>query len=88
MTKNNYDRDWLYGLRQLIRSCFPYNHVSFYTYIDRNCSCRLCSSRWYLFSFADRDYVKRCKICGCFLYPKTLLKNERCPLGKWYAESK
>ena len=24
-----------------------------------------------------------CKVCGCFLYPKTLLKAERCPLAKW-----
>lgn len=26
---------------------------------------------------------KRCKQCGCFIYPKARLLTERCPLGKW-----
>lgn len=25
----------------------------------------------------------RCNLCGCFLKTKTILKNSKCPIGKW-----
>jgi hypothetical protein len=28
----------------------------------------------------------RCTVCKCFLRPKTALRSERCPLGKWSDE--
>lgn len=25
----------------------------------------------------------RCNVCGCFLVAKVVLKEEKCPIGKW-----
>ena len=30
--------------------------------------------------------VKACKICGCAIWSKTLLKGQSCPVGNWDAE--
>jgi len=27
--------------------------------------------------------IQVCKVCGCFMPLKTLLKDEECPKGKW-----
>jgi len=31
---------------------------------------------------------KRCRRCGCFVAAKVMVKNERCPAGKWVEEVK
>jgi hypothetical protein len=28
-------------------------------------------------------HSKQCKECGCFVFLKTKLSSEKCPLGKW-----
>jgi hypothetical protein len=43
--------------------------------IDRMEICKTCDE------FEDNSKV--CGNCGCYLEPKTLVKNEHCPLNKW-----
>jgi|TARA_E500000318_G_C3458423_1_gene171635 hypothetical protein len=31
----------------------------------------------------DKNEIGRCTECGCYLWAKTKLKNEKCPIGKW-----
>lgn len=31
----------------------------------------------------DKNEIGRCLECGCYLWAKTKLKREKCPIGKW-----
>jgi hypothetical protein len=41
--------------------------------------CRTCE----FFNSSKRGFTDRCSKCGCFLTAKTVLEEERCPVGKW-----
>jgi hypothetical protein len=45
---------------------------------DRRVICRACPA-----SVKVLGGVSKCEECGCFIGPKTRLKSERCPRGKW-----
>lgn len=39
--------------------------------------CNSCDKMWIKFT------ARICGECGCFIKTKTMLKNTKCPLGKW-----
>ena len=30
--------------------------------------------------------IKSCNVCGCAIWSKTMVRNTKCPKGKWNAE--
>ncbi len=32
---------------------------------------------------AGSSKTSRCRICTCFIYPKTATASEKCPIGQW-----
>ena len=48
--------------------------------------CNECEEKIYVMSKVIGKNVSKCKVCGCFIKAKTLLKSEACGKNKWDIE--
>jgi hypothetical protein len=66
------------GWTDKVLSDFGLKEIPTYA-VDRAEICSGCESKIQI-EIVDEDI---CKECGCILSAKTLVKNEKCPKGKW-----
>lgn len=80
--------DVLHGIYGLAQASLGLRAASNETILQRQKICNMCNKLTESKSKKFKKYLHRCSVCGCFLYAKITLKNEKCPLDKWKPEPK
>ncbi len=82
--KDNYVKPSVYtqikdGIKGNVQAVLHVNKVPLEVLNERNNICSKCEHAQKIIN----DYVARCKLCGCLLWSKLRLADQRCPINKW-----
>lgn len=71
--------DVIKGVTGLVKAVTKIERANKITIDKRLEICDNCPNKMYAFSSIVNKNVPKCKICGCYIKAKVLLKNEFCP---------